>query len=66
MYPALPGETLVLYKHTGSGWAPVESQAAGQKGHAAFTTAVTAGTWRVHYVGDATHQRGHSPALAVP
>ena len=61
-----PGETLVLYKHTASGWVPVESQTAGQKGHAAFTTAVTTGTWRVHYVGDATHRRGHSPAIAVP
>ena len=66
MYPALPGETLVLYKHTTSGWVPVESQTAGQKGHAAFTTAVTTGTWRVHYVGDATHLRGHSPAILVP
>jgi hypothetical protein len=66
MYPALPGETLVLYKHAASGWVPVESQTAGQKGHASFTTAVRAGTWRVHYVGDATHLRGHSPALVVP
>jgi SpoIID/LytB domain protein len=66
MYPALPGETLVLYKHTTSGWAPIESKTAGQKGHAAFTTAVKTGTWRVHYVGDATHLRGHSPALVVP
>jgi hypothetical protein len=66
MYPALPGETLMLYKHTASGWVPVESKTAGRKGHAAFTTAVTTGTWRVHYVGDATHLRGHSPALVVP
>ena len=66
MYPALPGETLMLYKHTASGWVPVESETAGQKGHAAFTTAPATGTWRVHYVGDATHLRGHSPAIAVP
>ena len=66
MYPALPGETLMLYKHTPSGWVPVESETAGQKGHAAFTTAPATGTWRVHYVGDATHLRGHSPAIAVP
>jgi len=66
MYPALPGETLVLYKHATSGWVAVESKTAGQKGHAAFTTAPATGTWRVHYVGDATHLRGHSPALVLP
>jgi stage II sporulation protein D len=66
MYPALPGETLVLYKHTTSGWVPVESETAGRKGHAAFRTTPAAGTWRVHYVGDATHLRGHSPAIVVP
>jgi stage II sporulation protein D len=66
MYPALPGQMLVLYKHTTSGWVSVESEAAGQNGHAAFTTVPATGTWRVHYDGDATHRRGHSPALVVP
>jgi stage II sporulation protein D len=66
MYPALPGETLMLYKHRTSGWVPVESSTAGQKGHAAFTTAPATGSWRVHYVGDATHRRGHSPAIVIP
>jgi stage II sporulation protein D len=66
MYPALPGESLVLFKHTASGWVSVETQTAGRKGHAAFTTAPASGTWRLHYDGDATHRRGHSPALVVP
>jgi stage II sporulation protein D len=65
MYPALPGEALVLFKHTASGWVSVESENAGQNGHAAFTTVPATGTWRVHYGGDATHRRGHSPALVV-
>ncbi len=66
MYPALPGETLELFRETASGWASVESEAAGPNGHAVFTTAPATGTWRVHYVGDATHRRGHSPAIAIP
>jgi hypothetical protein len=66
MYPALPGEALVLVRHTASGWVSVESETAGRKGHAAFTTVPATGTWRVHYDGDATHRRGHSPALVVP
>jgi hypothetical protein len=66
MYPALPGESLVLFTHTASGWVSVESAPTGQHGHAAFTTAPATGTWRVHYDGDATHRRGHSPALVVP
>jgi stage II sporulation protein D len=65
MYPALPGQSLVLFKHTASGWVSVETQTAGPKGHAAFTTAPASGTWRLHYDGDATHRRGHSPALVV-
>jgi stage II sporulation protein D len=66
MYPALPGESLVLFKHTASGWVSVETQTAGQNGHAAFTTTPATGTWRLHYDGDATHRRGHSSALVVP
>jgi stage II sporulation protein D len=66
MYPALPGQSLVLFKHTASGWVPVETGTAGPKGHAAFTTAPASGTWRLHYDGDATHRRGHSPALVLP
>jgi stage II sporulation protein D len=66
MYPALPGQSLVLFKHTASGWVSVETQTAGRKGHVAFTTAPASGTWRLHYDGDATHRRGHSPALVVP
>jgi stage II sporulation protein D len=66
MYPALPGETLVLYRQSASAWVPVESAAADAHGHAVFTTPPATGKWRVHYVGDATHRRGHSPAIAVP
>jgi stage II sporulation protein D len=65
MYPALAGESLVLFRHTASGWLSVESRTAGQNGHAAFTTAPATGTWRIHYDGDATHRRGHSPALVI-
>jgi stage II sporulation protein D len=66
MYPALPGESLVLFRHAASGWVSVESEPTGQHGHAAFTTVPATGTWRVHYDGDATHRRGHSPAIVVP
>jgi stage II sporulation protein D len=66
MYPALPGETVVLEKQTATGWALGESETTGQHGHAAFTTAPATGNWRVHYVGDASHRRGHSPAISVP
>lgn len=66
MYPALPGETLVLTKQTPKGWVLGESQPAGPNGHAAFTTVPTSGNWRVHYVGDATHRRGHSAPISVP
>jgi hypothetical protein len=66
MYPALPGESLVLFKHAASGWVSVESETTGPSGHAAFTTVPATGTWRVHYDGDATHRRGHSPAIVVP
>jgi SpoIID/LytB domain protein len=66
MYPALLGETLVLSKQTPAGWVLGESETAGQNGHAAFTTPPTTGNWRVHYVGDATHLRGHSAAISVP
>jgi stage II sporulation protein D len=66
MYPALSGQALVLFRHTASGWVSVESETAGPKGHAAFTTAPATGTWRIHYDGDATHRRGHSPAIAIP
>jgi SpoIID/LytB domain protein len=66
MYPALSGESLVLFKHAASGWVAVESETVGGSGHAAFTTVPVTGTWRVHYDGDATHRRGHSPAVVVP
>jgi len=66
MYPALPGESLVLFRHTASGWVSVETGTAGRHGHVAFTTPPAKGTWRLHYDGDATHRRGHSPALVVP
>jgi stage II sporulation protein D len=66
MYPALPGETLVLSKQTPSGWVLGESEATGPHGNVLFTTPPSTGTWRVHYVGDATHLRGHSAAITVP
>jgi stage II sporulation protein D len=66
MYPALPGEELDLYRQTAGGWVKVSSSTAGQHGNAVFTTPPTTGNWRVHYVGDATHLRGHSAAIAVP
>jgi stage II sporulation protein D len=66
MYPALPGEMLVLTKQTPKGWVLGESEPAGPNGHATFTTPPTTGSWRVHYVGDATHRRGHSAPINVP
>jgi hypothetical protein len=66
MYPALPGEELDLYQQTSGGWVKVSASTAGQHGHAVFPTAPAAGTWRVHYVGDATHRRGHSAAITLP
>ncbi len=66
MSPALPGEMLVLYKETGSTWAPIESKPAGAHGNVVFATAPATGVWRVHYVGDATHRRGHSDPITVP
>ena len=66
MYPALPGETLMLSKQTPSGWVLGESGTTGPHGNVLFTTLPSTGTWRVHYVGDATHLRGHSAAITVP
>ena len=66
MYPALPGETLMLSRQTPSGWVLGESGTTGPHGNVLFTTPPSTGTWRVHYVGDATHQRGHSAAITVP
>ena len=66
MSPALPGEELDLYQQTAGGWVKVSSANAGQHGNAVFSTAPSTGTWRVHYVGDATHRRGHSAAITVP
>jgi SpoIID/LytB domain protein len=66
MSPALPGEELDLYRENGSVWTLVEAKTAGASGHATFTTAPATGNWRVHYVGDATHRRGHSDPLAIP
>ncbi len=66
MYPALPGETLMLSKQTPSGWVLGESGTTGPHGNVLFTTLPSTGSWRVHYVGDATHLRGHSAAISVP
>jgi stage II sporulation protein D len=66
MYPALQGEELDLYQQTAGGWVKVSSSTAGQHGNAVFSTPPATGTWRVHYVGDATHLRGHSAAISVP
>lgn len=66
MSPALPGEELDLYQQTAGGWVKVAAANAGQHGNAVFSTAPSTGTWRVHYVGDATHRRGHSAAITVP
>jgi stage II sporulation protein D len=66
MYPALPGEELDLYQQAAGGWVKVSASTAGRHGHAVFPTAPAAGTWRVHYVGDASHRRGHSAAITVP
>jgi stage II sporulation protein D len=65
MYPALPGESLELERHTSAGWSIVESAAAGKHGHAAFATAPAAGLWRIRFPGDASHLRGHSATLTV-
>jgi stage II sporulation protein D len=66
MYPAVAGEELDLYRQTAGGWVKVEAATAGQHGNAVFATAPATGAWRVHYVGDATHRRGHSAAISVP
>lgn len=66
MSPALPGEELDLYRQNGSVWTLVEAKTANASGHATFTTAPATGNWRVHYVGDASHRRGHSDPIAVP
>jgi SpoIID/LytB domain protein len=66
MYPALAGEELDLYRQTAGGWVKVAAASAGKHGNAVFSTPPATGAWRVHYVGDATHRRGHSPAISVP
>ena len=66
MNPALPGEELDLYQQTAGGWTKMSTATAGRHGNAVFSTAPATGTWRVHYVGDATHRRGHSAAITVP
>jgi SpoIID/LytB domain protein len=66
MYPALQGEELDLYKQTSGGWVKMSTATAGKHGNAVFTTPPATGSWRVHYVGDATHRRGHSAAISVP
>jgi stage II sporulation protein D len=65
MYPPIPGSGLRLQRHTASGWLTVQTAPTGPRGHATYTTPVTAGLWRVLFPGDAHHTAAASPVVTI-
>jgi stage II sporulation protein D len=65
MKPHLAGSVVTLQRHGSSGWVDRGSATVGTKGGYAFSVAPVAGSWRVHFAGDADHAAGRSAVLVV-
>jgi stage II sporulation protein D len=65
MKPPLTGSSVTLERHRSSGWVVVDTATVGSRGGYRFSAARTAGSWRVHFAGDADHAASVSAVLVL-